>query len=138
MYGRILTYFSVVSPCINRIELLENLLIQGLGRYINASSFIPPHVPHEVSTSGIGWCSDDPACDNGKSQFIEVDFGAEVIIEAIAILRAGGGYVTHYSVEYAGSDEAYHCISNRISNKTVRKLYNHLAIACVAMLSSFD
>ena len=117
-------YFSlyIVSPCINRIGLLERLVIPtGLDEYINASSFIPPHVPHEVSTSGIGWCSDDPACDNGESQFIEVDFGAEVIIEAIAILRAGGGYVTHYSVEYAGSDEEYHCISERIPSNIVRR-----------------
>ena len=113
-----LTHFSVVSPCIGRIELLESLLIQGLDRYINASSFIPLHAPSEAITSGIGWCSDDLTCDNGESQFIEVDFGAEVIVEAIAILRAGGGYVTRYSVEYAPSDGDYHCISE---DETVRK-----------------
>ena len=121
MHINTLTHFPVVSPCINRIELLENLLIQGLERYINASSFILPHAPSEVSTSGIGWCSDDLTCDNGESQFIEVDFGAEVIVEAIGILRAGGGYVTHYSVEYAPSHGDYHCINERIPNETVRK-----------------
>ena len=122
-------YIAIVSPCINRKELLERLVIpSGLDEYINASSFIPPHEPDEVSTSRIGWCSDDPACDNGESQFIEVDFGAEVLIEAIAILRAGGGYVTHYSVEYAGSDEEYHCISERIPSNIVRRFILNNAI----------
>ena len=113
-----------MSSCINRVELLERLVIpSGLDEYINASSFIHPHVPSEVSTSGIGWCSDNPACDrNGGSQFIEVDFGAEVIVEAIGILRAGGGYVTHYSVEYASSDGDYHCISEGIPSNNVRRL----------------
>ena len=92
-----------------------------LENHITASSFIPPYSPSEARTSGIGWCSDDITCNNSSErQFIEVDFGAEVIIEAVAILRAGGGYVTHYSVEYAGSDRDYHCVSEQI---TVRQ-YN--------------
>ena len=114
-----------VSSCINRVELLESLLIPGLDRYINATSFIPPHAPSEARMSGIGWCSDDPACDrSGENQFIEVDFGAEVVVEAIAILRAGGGYVTHYSVEYTRSYGDYHCISEEIPNNIVSQLIN--------------
>ena len=110
----------VVSSCINRVELLERLVIpSGFDRYINASSFIPPHGPSEAITSGIGWCS---ACNNRESHFIEVDFGAEVVVEAIAILRAGGGYVTDYSVEFARSDGDYHCISEGIPNNIVRQL----------------
>ena len=116
------------SPCINRVELLEELLItSGLDRHINATSFIPPHSPSEARTSGIGWCSDNLACNNGERQFIEVDFGAEVVIEAVGILRAGGSYVTHYSIEYAGLDRDYRCIDERMSNDTVRK-YDHIAI----------
>ena len=105
------------------MELLEGLLIpSGLDRYINATSFVPPYLPSEARISGIGWCSDDLTCDSAERQFIEVDFGAEVIIEAVAILRAGGGFVTHYSVEYAGSDRDYHCISDKVSNASVRQL----------------
>ena len=104
------------------MELLERLLIpSGLDRYITATSFNPPYSPSEARTSGIGWCSDDLTCNSAERQFIEVDFGAEVIIEAVAILRAGGGYVTHYSVEYARSDREYHCVSNGISNEFVRE-----------------
>ena len=97
------------------------MIPSGLDRYINATSFIPPYLPSEARTSGMGWCSDDLACNNTSSQFIEVDFGAEVIIEAVAILRAGGGFVTHYSVEYAGSDRDYHCISEQTTNESVRQ-----------------
>ena len=111
-------YFFVVSPCINRIELLEQL---RPSMYLNATSFIPPYSPSEARTSGIGWCSDYLTCNNAERQFIEVDFGAEVIIEAVAVLRAGGGYITHFSVEYAGSDKEYQCIRERISNESVRQ-----------------
>ena len=71
----------------------------------------------------MGWCSDDLTCNKAGSQFIEIDFGAEVIIEAVAILRVGGSFITHYSVEYAGSDRArdYHCISEQTTNESVRQ-----------------
>jgi len=106
---------------VNRVELLETLLISsGLDRYINATSFIQPHLPSEARVSGIGWCSDYLTCDSTERKFIEVDFGAEVVVEAVAVLRAGGGYVTHYSVEYAGSDRMYRSISERMSSDTVR------------------
>ena len=98
-----------------------------MGRNINATSFIPPYSPSEVRTSGIGWCSDDLACNNGESDFIEIDFGAEVIIEAVAVLRAGGSYVTHYNIKYAGSDRDYHCIGKGMSNESVRK-YDQLHV----------
>jgi len=102
----------------NRITLIPPIS----GMYLNATSFIPPYSPSEARTSGIGWCSDDLTCNNNaERQFIEVDFGAEVIIEAVAILRVGGGYITHFSVEYAGSDEEYQCIRERISNESVRQ-----------------
>ena len=120
MYIRVMC-FSAVSPCINRIELLERLISLEFDRHINATSYIPSYLPSEARTSGIGWCSDDFTCDNTERQFIEVDFGAEVILEAVAILRAGGRFVTHYNVEYAGSDRDYHCIGEGILNESVRK-----------------
>ena len=99
------------------------LLPSELEDYFNATSFISPYSPSEATTSGIGWCSADLTCNSAERQFIEVDFGAEVIIEAVAILRAGGSYVTHYIVEYAGSNRNYRCV--RISNETVRH-YVHI------------
>ena len=59
------------------------LLHTELHRHINATSHTPPYYPHEARISRIGWCSDDIAKGNSnESQFIEVDFGAEVIVEA--------------------------------------------------------
>ena len=103
--------------------------------YVNATSFISPYSPSEARTSGIGWCSDDTTCNNStERQFIEVDFHNEVIIEAVAIFRAGGSYVTHYSVEYAGSDRDYHCISNGISNKFVRHYIRYYILCMLDLL----
>ena len=56
---------------------------------------------------------------NAESQFIEVDFGAEVIVEAIAIIRVGGSCVMQYYVQYAGSDREFHCATEKSSNNTV-------------------
>ena len=106
------------------------LISSELESYITATSYISPYLPSQARTSGFGWCA---ACSSteSQSQAIEVDFGAEVIIDGIAILRAGGGYVTHYNVEYAGlEDRDYHCI--RISNEIVRH-YDHSTHAYICL-----
>ena len=73
-----------------------------------------------MSRNVSGWCSDDIAKGNSaESQFIKVDFGDEVIIEAIAILRVGGSCVKKYYVQYAGTDEEFHCATEKLSNSTV-------------------
>ena len=92
-----------------------------LPNHIIATSHTPPYYPHEARISRIGWCSDDIAKGNSnESQFIEVDFGAEVIVEAIAVLRVGGSCVKKYYVQYAGSDREFYCATERSSNSTVR------------------
>ena len=116
-------YTYIALPCISREGLLKKLLLPSeLNRYLNSTSFIPPYSPSEARTSGIGWCTADLTCNNAERQFIEVDFGDEVIVEAVAILRAGGSYVTEFSVEYAGSDGDYHCISGLTTDESVSKL----------------
>ena len=109
-----------------------------MGGNINASSFILPYSPSEAGTSGIGWCPDDLACNNGESHFIEFDFGAEVIIEAVAVLRAGGSYVTHYNIEYAGSDRDYHCIGEGVSNEPVRQNYPKTCVLYLSLIKVFN
>ena len=70
-------------------------------------------------------------CNSEETQFIEVDFGAEVIVEAIAILRVGGSCVKKYYIQYAGSDGEFYCATERSSNGTVRTYicYVHVEIA---------
>ena len=97
------------------------LLRTELHRHINATSYTPPYYPYEARILRIGWCSEDVAmCDNKESQFIEVDFGDEVIVEAIAILRVGGSCVKQFHVQYAGSDGKFYCATEKSSNSTVR------------------
>ena len=96
------------------------LLHTELQRHITATSHTPPYYPHEARISRIGWCSDDIAKGNSnESQFIEVDFGAEVIVEAVAILRVGGSCVKKYYVQYAGSDGAFYCATENSSKSIV-------------------
>jgi len=105
----------------NRVGLINRLLRTGLelNKHINASSFVQPYFPFEARIPRIGWCSRDVACNNTESHFIEVDFGAEVIVEAVAVLRVGGSCVKQYYVQYAGSDRVYYCASEKPSNSTV-------------------
>ena len=102
---------------INRLLLRTEL---ESGKHINATSFAEPYFPFEARVPRIGWCSDDfTVCNNTERQFIEVDFGAEVIVEAVSILRVGGSCVKQYSVQYARSDREFHCVSEKSSNNTV-------------------
>ena len=87
--------------------------------YSTASS---TYSPIEVVISGDGWCSDEITCNIAKDQYIEVDFSSEVVVEAILVLEIEKSLVTHYSVEYAGSDGEYHQISERTSNESVSYL----------------
>ena len=121
-----------VSSCANRVELLEKLLVPSafntldvLDQYIysTASSTSSAYSPTQVVISGNGWCSDGMTCNSAKDQdqYIEVDFNSEVVVEAILVLGTDKSLVTHYSVEYAGSDTEYHSINERTSNKTVSR-----------------
>ena len=119
-----------VSSCAHRVELLEKLLVPSafnaldeLDHYIysTASSTSSTYSPTQVVISGNGWCSDGMTCNSAKDQdqYIEVDFNSEVVVEAILVLGIEKSLVTHYSVEYAGSNGEYHRIRERTSNETV-------------------
>ena len=107
---------------INRLFLRSDLHLHN--KHISATSFTPSYYPNKARISEIGWCSNGTAMHNSKeSQFIEVDFGAEVIVEAIAILSVGGSCVKKYYVQYAGSDGEFYCATEKSSNNTVIILY---------------
>ena len=89
--------------------------------YSTASSTSSTYSPTQVVISGYGWCSDEMTCNIAKdhNQYIEVNFNSEVVVEAILVLGTEKSLVTHYSVEYAGSDREYHHVRERTSNETV-------------------
>ena len=72
---------------------------------ITASS--SSHPPSEARMSGYGWCADSTCPVGSESYYLQVDFGTEVVVEAIAIgsdYTVFHHYVTKYYVEY-GSDK---------------------------------
>ena len=70
--------------------------------------------------SGYGWCADSICTVGSVRQHLQIDFGAEVVVEAIAIERARyHHYVKEYYVEYGSNEsQGYHVIS-KDSNTTV-------------------
>ncbi|XP_065900343.1 uncharacterized protein [Dysidea avara] len=110
-----------VTQCINRIGLLEegSLISSVLGTRVTSTSANEQYKPVKAIKSDIGWCSDYSQCSITQDEYIEIDFGAEVVVEAISILQAAGGYVTQYFVEYARSDRVFDCIREQFSNQII-------------------
>ena len=82
-------------------------------------------MPTEAHASGLGWCSNFTTCTLTGNDYIEVDFAAEVVVEAISMFGAAGSYVTQYSVEYARSNREFHCVSEQEMNQTVSYKYDN-------------
>ena len=89
---------------------------------ITSSSFNPSHAPSEVWMSRDGWCADhESICEvESDDHYIQVDVGAEVVVEAIAIDGVeDNGYVTEYYVEYGLDVEELYCVFSEESNEAV-------------------
>ena len=66
---------------------------------ISATSHLPHHPPSEARMSGDGWCANRTCTVGSQGQYLQVDFGAEVVVEAISIHSVDEGfYVTEYYV----------------------------------------
>ena len=99
-----------------------------MGTRVTSTSANEQYKPVKAIKSDIGWCSDYSQCSITQDEYIEIDFGAEVVVEAISILQAAGGYVTQYFVEYARSDRVFDCIREQFSNQIVSKDIAHYQI----------
>ena len=78
---------------------------------IFATSYLPLHPPREARMMGKGWCADrvDMGAVESANQYLQVDFGAELIVEAISIGNVNGSFhVTRYYVEYASNTKELH------------------------------
>ena len=85
---------------------------------ITSSSFTPNHMPSEARMSGNGWCAESMCTVGSDSQYLQVDFGAEVVVEAIAINSVDNSYVTKYYVEYGSDVNQLYCVISEF-NETV-------------------
>ena len=110
-----------VGSCINKIPLLTGFynLVHNDNR-INASSSVQDYPPWNVRMTNSGWCSVSLSsmCEANIStameQYVLVDFGAEVVVEAIGTAAASNGhYLESYTVEYARSDGQYYTVPAR-------------------------
>ena len=106
----------VATPCNLQVPLLD---YDGDEPYydivsderISATSYLPHHPPSEARMSGDGWCAESICTVGSERQYVQVDFGAEVVVEAIAIDSVDENfYVTEYYVEYASNVSHFHCI----------------------------
>ena len=87
---------------------------------ITASSFDPYYPPHEARLSGLGWCAESVCTAAPGRQYLQIDYGSEVVLEAIAIdTNDEGFYVNEYMIEYAGSDGVINCMVDPVTNSTV-------------------
>ena len=89
---------------------------------ITSSSSIPNHLPSEARMSGNGWCAESMCNVVSERQYLQVDFGAEVVVEAISIgsVNNDSSHVTEYYVEYGSDVHQLHCVTSEESNGIVR------------------
>lgn len=109
------TLYIILGSCINRVQLLTgfNNLVRNDNR-INASTSVQGYPPWNVRMTQNGWCSVSltSMCERNISrameQYLLVDFGAEVFVEAIGTAAANNGnYLVKYQIEYATSNGQY-------------------------------
>ena len=78
---------------------------------------MPLHLPSEVRMSTDGWCAQSMCTTGSEGQYLQVDFGAEVVVEAIAIASVYESfYVTKYYVEYGSDVDHLYCMISEESN----------------------
>ena len=83
---------------------------------------MPNYAPSQAKMSRTGWCADSICTTGSQRQYLQVDFGAEVVVEAISIEHAADRYyhyVTEYYVEYGSNESQLHHAVSKDSNTTV-------------------
>ena len=67
---------------------------------LHASSFDPLHPPPQAKLSGTGWCSANTCNTQQIYEYLQIYFGSEAVVEAIAVTNNSEGfYVTQYMLE---------------------------------------
>ena len=126
----IILCIHTATHCNNRHPLLDGelfgseVLVDQLVRdaRIMSSSYMEHHTPSDARMSGNGWCAES-ICEvesDDHDHYIQVDFGAELVVEAIAIDDVeDNSYVTEYYVEYGIDANELYCVISEESNGSV-------------------
>jgi len=116
-------FISLATPCRMPINILDYDLSHDVlvtDDRITATSFDTSHPPSQARLSGSGWCSANACNSQPGDVYLQIDFGAELVVEAVAVASNSEGlYVTQYMLEYAGADGMYEYIKDEASNSTV-------------------
>ena len=106
----------IATPCTSQIPLLKYITDAS----ISASSSMEGYTPTEARMSGYGWCADSICSVGSKRQSLQINFDAEVVVEAISIERNKYfHYVKKYYVEYGSNERQIHRAISKDSNTTV-------------------
>ena len=127
------------TPCNHRQPLLDSGIIDSEVPFylhddrITSSSSAPSHSPSEVTMSGNGWCAQPQStCTVGsESYYLQVDFGAEIVVEAISIGSVNNDSlrVTEYYVEYGSDVNQLYCVISEESSGIV-SIVNLCSLRC--------
>lgn len=125
LVAMVIIILYTATPCINRQPSLDNeMFVFVPDNQITSSSYMEDHTPSDARMPRDGWCANhESICEvesDDHDHYIQIDFGAEVVVEAIAINGVeGNGYVTEYYVEYGLDVDELYCIISQESNETV-------------------
>ena len=86
---------------------------------ITSSSFIENHTPSDARMSGDGWCAESICRIGSDNHYLQIDFGAEVVVEAIAVDSVENVHVTEYYVQYGLDVNELYCVISEDSNGSV-------------------
>ena len=124
-------YYSICTAthCVNPQPLLDGELFETelqlvTDNRITSSSSIGYYTPSEARMSGDGWCAES-ICEIGSdNHYLQIDFGAEVVVEAIAIDSVANFYVTEYYVQYGLDVNELYCMISEESNGSVSIVFS--------------
>jgi len=115
-------FISLATPCRTPINLLDNEIFDYqlvIDERITASSFDPLHPPSQARLSGSGWCFANACNTQPGNEYLQIDFGAELVVEAITVANISGGHVKQYKLEYAEANSIYEYVNSEATNSIV-------------------
>ena len=91
---------------------------------INATSFTGDYTPSKARMPDDGWCAESMCTVGSERQYLQVNFGTEVVVEAIVIKTPTDypiryHYVREYHVEYGSNESQSYLVISEDSNTTV-------------------
>ena len=119
-YSNYTVCYCTATHCNTRYPLLDLLVSDDR---ITSPSYMEDYTPSDARMSGDGWCAESICEVESDDHYLQIDFGDEVVVEAIAIDGVEDFvYVTKYYIEYGLNVDELYCVISEESNETVSTL----------------